>query len=487
MHPLALQLLHVAAHIDGIPRVVEDLRSGRNVVLDRCWWSTLVYGLTDGVSTERLEKAVELETPHWMGIKPTCLFLIQRRSARPCLIGRYGVLAQTEAAFYPIHEVRNDGEINEVVQHLLTVSGLTTTSIDSQISLFPINAQDAYSTLGTQATAPRRSSGKAVTQTPLGTEVYDTYWRFAAERQAIYIRRLQGDIPPWTEDPILVAHRFTNTYRAADRVSQYLIKNVIYSEGDHSPEDTIFRILLFKIFNKVDTWEALQRSLGNISFRDFNFERYASVLEKVALKSPIYSAAYIMPPPKGYEHARKYANHLSLLGTMMESGLARKLASAKRMADVFNELLSFAGLGPFLAYQFAIDLNYSELIDFSESEFVVAGPGARSGIKRCFGSKAPLTDGEFIQRTTELQESEFSKRGLIFHSLWGRPLQLIDCQNLFCEVDKYARVAHPEPVGTKKKRIKQRFASSLSIEQPWFPPKWGINQAIPLAQGSQCS
>ena len=28
-----------------------------------------------------------------------------------------------------------------------------------------------------------------------------------------------------------------------------------------------------------------------------------------------------------------------------------------------------------------------------------------------------------------------------FRDLWGRPLQLIGCQNLFCEVDKYARVA----------------------------------------------
>ena len=31
--------------------------------------------------------------------------------------------------------------------------------------------------------------------------VYDTYWRFAAERQAMYLRRL-GDLRgPWTADP----------------------------------------------------------------------------------------------------------------------------------------------------------------------------------------------------------------------------------------------------------------------------------------------
>jgi len=58
------------------------------------------------------------------------------------------------------------------------------------------------------------------------TPVFDTYWRFAAARQALYDARLQGQAPPWTSDPILAAHRFTNCYRAADRVSQFLITQV---------------------------------------------------------------------------------------------------------------------------------------------------------------------------------------------------------------------------------------------------------------------
>jgi hypothetical protein len=33
------------------------------------------------------------------------------------------------------------------------------------------------------------------------TEVYDSYWRFAAERQEVFYRRLQRLPPPWTDDP----------------------------------------------------------------------------------------------------------------------------------------------------------------------------------------------------------------------------------------------------------------------------------------------
>ena len=80
------------------------------------------------------------------------------------------------------------------------------------------------------------------------TEVYDTYWRFAAERQAVFFRKMWKTPQPWTQDPILTQYKFTNAYRASDRVSQYLIRRVIYG-GDQDPEELLFRILLDEIFD----------------------------------------------------------------------------------------------------------------------------------------------------------------------------------------------------------------------------------------------
>jgi hypothetical protein len=45
-----------------------------------------------------------------------------------------------------------------------------------------------------------------------------------AERHAIYNRRLKGEAPPWADDPILGAYKFTNVFRATDRVSQQGIR-----------------------------------------------------------------------------------------------------------------------------------------------------------------------------------------------------------------------------------------------------------------------
>src|SRR5262245_25618179 len=95
------------------------------------------------------------------------------------------------------------------------------------------------------------------------TPVFESYWRFAAERQAIYFRRMTDPVGPWTNDPILATFRFTNAYRASDRVSQYLIREIQYrSDRPSRPSEVFFRTILFKLFNRVETWEALERRFG---------------------------------------------------------------------------------------------------------------------------------------------------------------------------------------------------------------------------------
>jgi alpha-glutamyl/putrescinyl thymine pyrophosphorylase clade 1 len=310
---------------------------------------------------------------------------------------------------------------------------------------------------------------RALTVTP----VFDTYWRFAYRRQQAFMRRALGALPPWTDDPIIAAHRFTNPYRASDRVSQYLIRHVLYA-GEQAPQELFFRAVLFKLFNRVETWTKLTGEFGPIRWRGFSLPKAARVLESMRSRASIYSAAYIMPsPPFGAE--RKHTNHLRLIEHMMNDGAPAKVAAAASLEEVFRILRSYPSLGDFLAFQLTIDLNYSALVDFSEMDFVVAGPGARDGIRKCFADTAGLTEADIIRLMADVAESEFERLGLPFQDLWGRPLQLIDCQNLFCEVDKYARVAHPEFAGNSgRTRIKQRFNASLRPTPQWYPPKWRI-------------
>jgi alpha-glutamyl/putrescinyl thymine pyrophosphorylase clade 1 len=288
-------------------------------------------------------------------------------------------------------------------------------------------------------------------------------------------------------DPVMASHRFTNAYRAADRVSQYLIRHVIFSRG-YNVCDLVFRVLLFKLFNKPATWILLEKELGDLVADRFSVDEFDRVLNDARSEgAKLYSSAYIMPSgPVSARQPRKHRMHLELLAALQLDRFPDRLANASTMADAYALLLQVPSIGPFLAYQFVTDLNYSDLFAFSEMEFVVPGPGARDGLRKCFASFGDYSEADVIRWVADRQNREFETREIKFESLWGRPLQLIDCQNLFCEVDKYARVVHPEVSGySGRTRIKQKFASTLPVPRPWFPPKWAINARIEANLGPE--
>jgi hypothetical protein len=217
-----------------------------------------------------------------------------------------------------------------------------------------------------------------------------------------------------------------------------------------------------------------------VTYDGFTPERYDAVLTEAASRGSIYNGAYIMPPGRrSFGHTRKHRNHLALLEAMMAEGLPRALQAAPTMAEAYALIRSYPTIGDFLAYQFVTDVNYSEVVDFEEDEFVVPGPGARSGLRKCFADADARDGADLIRETMDRQHEEFDRLGIEFADLWGRELQLIDCQNLFCEVDKYARVVHPEVEGVGgRTRIKQKYTPTAEPIDYFFPPKWRINHRV---------
>lgn len=315
------------------------------------------------------------------------------------------------------------------------------------------------------------------------TSVYDAYWHFAVERQNVFFKRLLGMSTPWTSDPIILRYKFTNAYRVLDRVSQFLISEIINPDvnAGATTEDKIFRILLFKLFNKIETWRLLDKEIHDMSWARFSFKDYDEILSGALGKGvSIYSAAYIMASGKStFGHQRKHQNHLCLLEQMMTSGIAQRISACGSMSQLYDVLLSYPLIGTFLAYQFATDINYSDVTSFSEEEFVVAGPGARDGIMKCFSDRGNYSDEDVIRYMMDNQEAEFYRRGLDFRDLFGRSLKLIDCQNLFCEIGKYARVSHPHILDSSGRvRIKQVYRTKGAVPVPCFPEKWRLSGAV---------
>ena len=276
---------------------------------------------------------------------------------------------------------------------------------------------------------------------------------------------------------MLSTYRFTNAFRAADRVSQHLIR-MAYS--DHAADDdTLFlRTLLFKIFNKIDTWESIVREIGRPAADRFDHLVCGDLLDRLRRAGAIYSAAYIMPSG-GSSGGSKHRMHLQLLRRMLDDRLPAKLRHSRSLKDAYDLLLAYPTLGPFLAFQYAIDLNYTTLTSHSEWSFVVAGPGALDGLSKCFESLGEYSPEDVVLWLAERQEEEFSHADMPFDGLWGRALRPIDVQNLLCEVSKYTRATHPEVKGRAGRgRIKQKFTAAGPVPTPFFPPKWELNEHV---------
>jgi hypothetical protein len=312
-------------------------------------------------------------------------------------------------------------------------------------------------------------------------EIFQYYFYFVQERMNIFWNKYDRKLP-LTTDEILRKHKFTNVYRAADRVSQYLIKNVIYEENSFTPEDTLLRILVFKIFNKPETWEYLETKVGVITLKNFDLQKINKALLEQKNNHPIFNNAYMMTGTHSlYNHLKyKHEKWLEMVkNEIIGDSILKKILDSNSLSEVYELLRGCSFIGDFLGYQYAIDMNYSSAIDFSEDSFVKAGIGAIRGIKKCF---EPLEKNDsyeeaikFTQENFELYQEKFGYTE--FKPLFGRAPALIDLQNCFCETDKYLRAKLPE-LQVDNKRIKQKYKETNKSIDLFFPPKWNINSKI---------
>lgn len=301
------------------------------------------------------------------------------------------------------------------------------------------------------------------------------YFYFIQERMNIFWGKYNHQ-DHLTDDPILQEYKFTNVYRASDRVSQYLIKNVIYRDLDrYAPEDVLLRILVFKVFNRIETWEYLNNYL-DVRVNTYNVEWLSKSLTKRQKDYPIFSNAYMMAG----SHVRyadiktKHQVWLQMIEDEFIQGRGfEKVLEAKSMSEVYSQLRDYPLIGDFLAYQYTIDFNYSPYLNFDEDSFVKAGVGAVRGIKKCFLSFGNNFEDAIYYIHDHFEELQERYGYTAFRPLPGRKPKLIDLQNCFCETDKYLRAKMPElKVGNV--RIKQHYKPTKDRIHFYFPDKWGV-------------
>ena len=308
-------------------------------------------------------------------------------------------------------------------------------------------------------------------------EVYDVYWAFASRRHAAFEARLSGGVWPWSDDPILQKFKFCNVFRALDRVSQYLIGEVAYgTDTTTTPLDRIFQLVAFRTFSKIGTWREVSTLLGGVPrLEHLRSGAFEQALDEVKTRTGgLYTGAFILCATKAFGFDDKHRNHVALFRHMFfDNACAERALDASSLEALVALLQSFPLMGPFMAYQTAIDLNYSDLFSFNENDYVQAGPGALRGLRKAFVSLGDYSPSDAIRWMVDQQLDEFARLGLRFDGLFGRPLHAIDCQGLFCELDKYCREAFPG-LTSARTRIKARYKPSSDSMAIYLPPKWRL-------------
>lgn len=132
--PPALQLLHVAAHIDAILSWITPALESGHVILDRYWWSTYAYS-RGNLDQGEAWALVAAEHPFWQKLpRPTIIYLTRAVGLKPDeldsqshyrLDRHYRELIERErASDVIVHELANDGDLDNCWRRLLAILDL---------------------------------------------------------------------------------------------------------------------------------------------------------------------------------------------------------------------------------------------------------------------------------------------------------------------------------------------------------------------------
>jgi hypothetical protein len=257
---------------------------------------------------------------------------------------------------------------------------------------------------------------------------------FVSEREHVRREREAGATRPWTEDLILDRYRFCNVRRRDDRVSAWIIKNII--EPYKMSSNLWFQLCCARLINWPPTIQGLMDEglWPTPMFDPVWFGNYID--ERVASGQKTWTGAYIITARHVPEGMGK---GLWVAQAMLENALKAEKPIVYDTVELTMEAFKgLYGFGTFMAGQVVADLTYSPQLSHASDLYTYApiGPGSTRGLNRLFGRKL---EGKISQAQFN-DELQFVAREVSALVDLGSPkLTLHDWQNCMCEYDKYLR------------------------------------------------
>jgi len=248
------------------------------------------------------------------------------------------------------------------------------------------------------------------------------------EREHIRDRKEAGLPKPWTDDPILQAYRFCNVHREDDMVTRWITE---YWRTPHAEDlDLWYAMVVARLFNKPETLAAMGYPVGVAH----------SVLKSHVNKlrssgNSVFSAAYMLTT-HGQAIDKVEYTFSEVLAPLWRQRAHVRPMYGDTLAEFHARLVSFQGLGSFIAAQVVADMKYvTPLLEAPDwHTWAASGPGSRRGLNRVCqrDPQTPWKEPAWHATLLELRNALQLKYMIILHAQ--------DLQNCLCEFDKYERV-----------------------------------------------
>lgn len=270
---------------------------------------------------------------------------------------------------------------------------------------------------------------------------------FVSERENIFYNKLidPEQKRPWTEDEILRKYRFCNIHRKDDRVSAWIVNNVIDQYLDH--EWLWIMLCIARYINWPPTIQALMDK-GEWPVESFSATAFSSVIDarmKRGLKT--WTGAYLITGrniPKGMSKGYFIAKNM-LEPLFSNKEIPHYLTHTKPEDRSIEELLAlFKGIygwGTFMAGQAVADMTYCHLLKDAKDlySFAPIGPGSTRGLNRIYGRSLEQVAHQDSFNEELMETLEMAKS---WATIDLSTLTLHDWQNCMCEFDKYMRASN---------------------------------------------
>ena len=283
------------------------------------------------------------------------------------------------------------------------------------------------------------------------------FFKYARDRHAIYLARLDGARKPWTSDKILQEYRFTNVFRELDKTTAWFRKYV--RDPMKKRPEVLLATVVFRLLNRIEVGEAIfcQRELATkgTAFDEFLRTGKAGVLrgairQYVGERGPYVTGAYIISSPKGYT---KLDGMMKVIGEFHSDsgwrGIADTMLREKR-GTLFGAWSWFRlqpFLGNFHSYEIVTDLRHTDLLKSASDKMTWCnvGPGARRGLNRVMGRDLKDHSTSTNQMLTEMKDILWVANHMnqLDENLWPVDWprwEMREVEHTLCEFDKYERV-----------------------------------------------